>query len=285
MTREELIALIRKKQSFLCIGLDTDMEKIPPCLMNEEDPVFSFNKRIIDATIDRAVAYKPNLAFYEARGAQGWQCLVKTIDYLKRHPGGPVLTIADAKRGDIGNTAKQYARAFFEEMDVDGITVNPYMGRDSVEPFISYKHKWTIVLALTSNPGGGDFQLLSTTQDPPQSLSAGEKTMPLYARVVQQCMQIGTAGQMMFVVGATRPAMLRSLRNMAPDHFFLIPGVGAQGGKLTEVAMEAMNQDVGLLINSSRGIIYASSEEDFDVRAGEAAADLQTQMKELLQGI
>lgn len=265
MNRKELIATIRKKRSFLCVGLDPDMEKIPQHLHHSADPIFEFNKAIIDATRDMAVAYKPNTAFYECLGLKGWEALEKTIRYI----GNEHFIIADAKRGDIGNTAKMYARAFFENMNCDAITVAPYMGQDSVSPFLEFEGKWAILLALTSNPGASDFQL--------QSLSKTSDI--LYERVVSKSQDWSTSKNLMYVVGATRPEYLKRIRQLAPDHFFLVPGVGAQGGSLREVARYGMNSDIGLLVNSSRGILYAGSGYDFAEKAKEAAVSLSNQMK------
>jgi len=268
MTRAELIAQIKAKKSFLCIGLDTDLDRIPKHLLDAEDPIFEFNKQIIDATKDLCVAYKPNLAFYESLGIKGWQSLQKTLDYIPKD----VFTIADAKRGDIGNTSSMYAKAFFENMDFDSVTVAPYMGKDSVQPFFVYDNKWVILLALTSNEGGKDFQLTE---------SNGKA---LYQQVLETSAQWGTTSNMMYVVGATRADWLEKIRKTIPDHFLLVPGVGAQGGNLEEVAKYGMNKDCGLLVNSSRGIIYASKGVDFAGVAREKAKELQQQMeKELLK--
>lgn len=267
MTREELFSQIRKKQSFLCVGLDTDIRKIPQYLLQTEDPIFEFNKQIIDATLPYTVAYKPNLAFYESLGSKGLISLEKTMEYLP----ADVFTIADAKRGDIGNTSGMYARAFFENMNFDSVTVAPYMGSDSVTPFLPYPGKWVILLAATSNAGSQDFQDLR--------LQSGEK---LYERVISQSTEWATADNMMYVVGATRPESLLDVRRIVPDHFLLIPGVGAQGGSLEEVCKYGMNAQCGLLVNSSRGIIYASSGTDFATRAAAEAQKLQQQMAELL---
>lgn len=265
MTTQDLVNQIRQKGSFLCVGLDTDMKKIPEHLKKEEDPIFAFNKAIIDATHDLTVAYKPNIAFYEAHGVEGWKSLKKTIDYLNaNYP--EVFTIADAKRGDIGNTATMYARAFFEDLAFDSVTVAPYMGRDSVEPFLDFSDKHTILLALTSNPGAFDFQTGTN----------GEHT--LYEQVLKTSSAYKNAEQLMYVVGATKASYLQKVRAIVPDSFLLVPGVGAQGGSLDEVCDHGMNADVGLLINSSRGIIYASSEEDFAQKAREKALELQQQM-------
>lgn len=286
MDRKDLSALMRGKRSFLCVGLDPDFARIPRHLKSTaEDPLFEFNRRIIDATIEYAVAYKPNTSFFEAHGSEGWRSLEKTIAYINDHPQGPVFTIADAKRGDIGNTAKQYARAFFEQMDFDAITVNPYMGHDCVQPFLQFKDKWAIVLGITSNPGAMDFQVLQP-QLPLLLEKMGIKTVywkKLYEIVIEQSMNWGTPDNMMFVVGATHSDQLTHVRDLAPDHFFLIPGVGAQGGKLEDIAAKAMNKEVGILVNASRSIIYASADEDFDLQAGKAAKALQTQMEASLE--
>ncbi|MGB5437010.1 MAG: orotidine-5'-phosphate decarboxylase [Maribacter sp.] len=266
MTTQQLIAQIRKKQSFLCIGLDTDLEKIPPHLLREEDPLFAFNKAIIDATHHLCVAYKPNTAFYEAYGIKGWQALEKTIAYLnKNHP--EIFTIADAKRGDIGNTSTRYAKAFFEELGFDSVTIAPYMGKDSVEPFLAFENKHTILLALTSNEGAYDFQTLSVNGD------------ALYEKVLKTSLTYKNAHNLMYVVGATKASYLGDIRKIIPHGFLLVPGVGAQGGSLKEVCHYGMNHDIGLLVNSSRGIIYASKNQDFALKAAEKAEELQLQMK------
>ncbi|NND88169.1 MAG: orotidine-5'-phosphate decarboxylase, partial [Flavobacteriaceae bacterium] len=260
MTSEHLISEIYRKNSFLCIGLDTDLDKIPASLLEKEDPLFEFNKAIIDATHDLAVAYKPNTAFYEAYGLKGWQALEKTIHYLnENHP--EIFTIADAKRGDIGNTSGRYAHAFFEELGFDSVTVAPYMGHDSVEPFLAYKDKHTILLALTSNPGAFDFQ----------TKMAGD--WELYKNVLSTSKTWQNSEQLMYVVGATKAEYLKEIRSIIPNHFLLVPGVGAQGGNLMEVCKYGMNKDVGLLINSSRGILYSSSDSDFAEEARNAAAE------------
>ncbi len=270
MTRRELIEQIERKRSVLCVGLDTDLDKIPPHLLEEEDPLFAFNKAIIDATAPYAVAFKPNVAFYEPYGTKGWQALERTIAYLNsNYP--EVFTIADAKRGDIGNTSQRYAEAFLKNMDFDSITVAPYMGSDSVEPFLTYENKWVVLLALTSNGGALDFQL---TKD-----LAG---VPLYQKVVKHAMRWGTPDQLMFVLGATRTEYLEEVRKVAPEHFFLVPGVGAQGGSLEEVLTKASNNDYGILVNSTRGIIYNGSGHDFAEAAAQAAADLQKEMSSIL---
>ncbi len=267
MTRDELIAQINTKQSFLCIGLDTDITRIPSHLHSAEDPIFEFNKQIIDATHDLCVAYKPNLAFYESLGARGWDSLAKTMEYIPEN----IFTIADAKRGDIGNTSKMYAKTFFETLNFDAVTVAPYMGVDSVLPFLEFPGKWVILLALTSNKGSRDFQMAK--QD-------GEE--PLYEKVMRRAQEWGTPGNLMYVVGATHPEKFNEIREIAPEHFLLVPGVGAQGGDLAAVARYGRNADVGLLVNSSRGIIYAGSDADFAGAARTAAKTLQEQMATLL---
>lgn len=266
MTRKELIDNIKRKKSFLCVGLDTDIKKVPEHIANGPDPIFTFNKAIIDATADYCVAYKPNLAFYESFGAEGWTALEKTVKYLReKYPDQ--FIIADAKRGDIGNTSQLYARSFFEHLGVDSITVAPYMGQDSVSPFLGYPGKWVILLALTSNKGSHDFQL---TED-----STGT---PLFERVINTSRKWATPDEMMYVVGATQGAMFEDIRKVAPDNFLLVPGVGAQGGSLEEVCKYGMTNDCGLLVNSSRGIIYASSGTDFAEKAAEEACALRDQM-------
>ena len=266
MTRQELIKQIREKQSFLCVGLDTDLKKIPQHLLDEEDPIFAFNKAIITATAPYCVAYKPNLAFYEAFGVKGIVSFEKTIKFLKEQYPDHFI-IADAKRGDIGNTSAMYARTFFEEYDVDSLTVAPYMGEDSVTPFLGYDGKWVILLALTSNKGSQDFQLTSSPD--------GER---LFEKVICRSQQWATDEQLMYVVGATQGKMFEDIRRLAPTHFLLVPGVGAQGGSLEEVCRYGMNKDCGLLVNSSRGIIYASCEKNFAEIAAEKAHELQQQM-------
>ncbi len=286
MNRQQLTALIKSKRSYLCVGLDSDPEKIPSWMSGQfDDPVFEFNKRIIDATIDLAVAYKPNIAFYESGGSRGWSTLEKTIDYLNDHPGGPVFTIADAKRGDIGNSSMHYARAFFEKMSFDAVTVNPYMGHDSVDAFLSFKGKWAVILALTSNPGAMDFQTLQP-QFPLLLEKLGIKTSywkKLFEVVMEGCMQWGTLDNMMFVVGATQADLLAYIRENVPDHFFLVPGVGAQGGSLEDISRVLINKNIGLLVNVSRGILFASSDTDFDLKARDAALIYQQQMELLLK--
>ena len=268
MNRLELFKNIQHKKSFLCVGLDTDIQKIPKFLLEFEDPIFEFNKRIIDATKDYCVSYKPNTAFYEAMGAKGWETLKKTLDYIPKD----CFTIADAKRGDIGNTSGLYARAFFEELGADSVTVAPYMGEDSVTPFLSYPGKWTIVLALTSNQGALDFQ----TQELKES---GDF---LFQKVLKKTSQWGTADNMMYVVGATRAQELEKVRAIVPDNFLLIPGVGAQGGSMSDVFQYGANAQCGLLVNASRSIIYASAGEDFADQAQQEAQKMQSEMEKLL---
>lgn len=271
MKRKELVDNIRRKGSFLCVGLDTDLKKIPEHLLREEDPVFAFNKAIIDATAPYCVAYKPNLAFYESTGVEGWVALEKTVKYLKENYPDQLI-IADAKRGDIGNTSKLYARSFFEHLDVDAVTVAPYMGEDSVTPFLGYEGKWVILLALTSNKGSHDFQFMKEAD--------GKR---LFENVITKSQTWAGPEEMMYVVGATQGEMFKDIRAVAPDSFLLVPGVGAQGGSLEEVAKYGMIDDCGLLVNSSRGIIYASSGEDFAEAAGREASKLRDQMSALLK--
>lgn len=266
MTRQELINQIFTKKSFLCVGLDTDTKKIPQHLLAEEDPIFAFNKQIIDATAPYCVSYKPNLAFYEAFGIKGMVAFEKTVKYLQEHYPNHFI-IADAKRGDIGNTSAMYARTFFDEYDIDALTVAPYMGEDSVTPFLGYDGKWVVLLALTSNKGSHDFQL---TRD--------KNGVRLFEQVLKKSQQWGDANNMMYVVGATQGELFTDVRKIAPDHFLLVPGVGAQGGSLSEVCKYAMTKECGLLVNSSRGIIYASSDEDFATVAAQKAKELQEQM-------
>ena len=269
MTNDYLISEIRKKDSFLCIGLDVDLNKIPRHLLEEEDPIFAFNKAIIDATHHLAVAYKPNTAFYEAYGIKGWKALEKTIEYLNiNHP--EIFTIADAKRGDIGNTSAMYAKAFLEDLGFDAVTVAPYMGKDSVEPFLSFKEKHTILLALTSNKGAFDFQT--------QIIDNEE----MYKKVLKTSKSWEHSDQLMYVVGATKAKYFKEIRNIVPNSFLLVPGVGAQGGNMQDVCKYGMNKHVGLLINSSRGIIYASNQLDFAEAAAREAEVLQKQMKAIL---
>ena len=273
MTLQQLIANIRRKQSFLCVGLDTDLKKIPPHLLKDNDPIFAFNKAIIDATAPYTIAYKPNLAFYECFGLKGWQAFERTVRYI--HANYPdQFIIADAKRGDIGNTSAMYARCFFEELDIDAVTVAPYMGEDSVTPFLQYPGKWVILLALTSNKGSHDFQLIADAQ--------GER---LFEKVLKKSQQWSTQcsmEQLMYVVGATQGELFRDIRKMVPNHFLLVPGVGAQGGSLEEVCRYGMTPDCGLIVNSSRGIIYADSTEQFAEVAATKARELQQQMASLL---
>ncbi|MCH5310519.1 MAG: orotidine-5'-phosphate decarboxylase [Prevotella sp.] len=270
MTRQELVREIFSKRSFLCVGLDTDTKKIPQHLLGNDDPIFDFNKAIIDATAPYCVAYKPNLAFYEAFGVKGMVSFEKTVKYLnENYPDH--FVIADAKRGDIGNTSAMYARTFFEEYGIDSLTVAPYMGEDSVSPFLKYEGKWVILLALTSNKGSEDFQL-TTSPD-------GER---LFEKVIRKSQEWGNEENMMYVVGATQGKMFEDIRRVAPRHFLLVPGVGAQGGSLEEVCKYGMTDDCGLLVNSSRGIIYASQGEDFAEVAGQKAKELQEQMDKIL---
>ena len=266
MNRADLFAHIQAKQSYLCVGLDPDPDRIPAHLRGADDPVFAFNRAIIDATADLCVAYKPNLAFYEALGPDGWRSLQRTLDYLPDEH----FTIADAKRGDIGNTSRRYAAAFFERMRFDSVTVAPYMGADSVRPFLDFDDKWVVLLALTSNRGSQDFQFLE---------SGGER---LYERVLATAQTWGTTDQLMFVTGATHPEEFKNIRRLAPDHFLRVPGVGAQGGDLDAISRYGMNDHCGLLVNSSRGILYASDGEDFAEAARASAQKLQRRMAELL---
>lgn len=273
MNRQQLINEIFTKKSFLCVGLDTDINKIPEHLKKEEDSIFAFNKAIIDATAPYCVAYKPNLAFYECYGLKGMIAFEKTIKYLKEnHPNH--FIIADAKRGDIGNTSKMYAQTFFEEYNLDSVTVAPYMGEDSVKPFLEYDGKWVILLALTSNKGSHDFQLTEDKQ--------GER---LFEKVLKKSQEWGTTENLMYVVGATQGKMFEDIRRIAPNHFLLVPGVGAQGGSLQEVCKYGMTKDCGLLVNSSRGIIYASKDEDFAEIAGQKAKELQLEMASELESL
>ncbi|NOR74920.1 MAG: orotidine-5'-phosphate decarboxylase [Draconibacterium sp.] len=272
MNKQQLLEQIQKKRSFLCVGLDSDIQKIPKHLLETSDPIFSFNKEIIDATAEFTVAYKPNLAFYESLGSQGWDSLEKTVMYLKsKHP--EIFVIADAKRGDIGNTSSLYARAFFERLNFDAVTVAPYMGEDSVKPFMTYDEKWVILLALTSNKGAFDFQFL-------QDKKSGAK---LFESVLKTSQTWGSTENMMYVVGATKAEELKEIRKIIPNHFLLVPGVGAQGGSLHEVARNGLNSNCGLLVNSSRGIIYASVDFDFAEKAKDAAKKVQLEMEVLLK--
>ncbi|WP_026950540.1 orotidine-5'-phosphate decarboxylase [Algoriphagus mannitolivorans] len=267
MNRAELFSQIQQKSSFLCVGLDPDLAKIPAHLLSEPDPIFSFCRQIVEETADFAVAYKPNIAFFEALGSKGWETLQKVQEILP----SDTFSIADAKRGDIGNTSKLYAKAFFETMNFDSITVAPYMGQDSVTPFLDFENKWVILLALTSNAGSMDFQLIE-----------GQNGKPLYQSVLEKSQAWGSPENLMYVVGATRGELIGEVRKAAPEHFFLVPGVGAQGGSLSEVAKYGMNSNCGLLVNSSRGIIYASGEKDFAKVARKEAQKLQEEMKGLL---
>lgn len=267
MNKQQLFENIKRKKSFLCVGLDTDIKKIPAHLLNEEDPIFAFNKEIIDATADLCIAYKPNLAFYECMGIKGWLAFEKTVAYIKENYPDQFI-IADAKRGDIGNTSEMYARTFFDELDIDSVTVAPYMGEDSVKPFLIYPEKWVILLALTSNKGSHDFQL---TED-----KNGER---LFEKVLKTSQQWADDQQMMYVVGATQGEMFVDIRKHAPHHFLLVPGVGAQGGSLEEVCKYGMNEMCGLIVNSSRGIIYADKTERFAQAAREAAQAVQVEME------
>ncbi len=270
MNKQQLIKQIKVKKSFLCIGLDVDLKKIPSHLLELEDPIFEFNKQIIDATHQVTVAYKPNTAFYEAYGIKGWKSLEKTIDYINtNYP--EIFTIADAKRGDIGNTSTMYAKAFFEDLNFDSVTVAPYMGSDSVEPFLAFADKFTILLALTSNKGGLDFQILKD-----------ENGTTLYEKVLQESQTWKNSEQLMYVVGATRPEYFQKIRKIVPNHFLLVPGVGAQGGSLHDVCKYGLTKNVGLLVNSSRGIIYASNENNFAEKAKEKALELQKEMQTIL---
>jgi orotidine-5'-phosphate decarboxylase len=269
MNHTGLFENIVKKRSFLCIGLDSEMEKIPAFLLKEKDPVFEFNKRIIDATHKYSVAYKPNVAFYECYGSKGWASLEATVNYIKKNYPD-IFVIADAKRGDIGNTSKMYAKSFLGNMPFDAITVAPYMGEDSVTPFLTYNDKWVIVLALTSNKGADDFQYHN------------EDGIKLFERVLSVSQKWGTINNMMYVVGATRAEMLKDIRRIVPDHFLLVPGVGAQGGSLQDVARYGMNSRCGLLVNSSRGIIFADNTPDFDKVAAGKAKEVQLEMEKYL---
>lgn len=271
MNKQQLFENIQRKQSFLCVGLDTDIKKIPQHLLQEEDPIFTFNKAIIDATVDYCVAYKPNLAFYESLGVQGLMAFEKTVDYLKKNYPDQFI-IADAKRGDIGNTSEMYARSFFDYMNVDAVTVAPYMGEDSVKPFLIYPEKWVILLALTSNKGSQDFQLMEDAN--------GER---LFEKVLKTSQTWATDEQMMYVVGATQGKMFLDIRQYAPHHFLLVPGVGAQGGSLKEVARYGMTDQCGLLVNSSRAIVYADKSENFASAARAEALKIQKEMAIYLQ--
>lgn len=273
MNKQQLFENIKRKQSFLCVGLDTDIKKIPEHLLAEEDPVFAFNKAIIDATADLCIAYKPNLAFYECLGVKGWIAFEKTVKYIRENYPDQFI-IADAKRGDIGNTSEMYARSFFDELDIDSVTVAPYMGEDSVKPFLLYPQKWVILLALTSNKGAQDFQF---TKD-----ENGER---LFEKVLKKSQEWASDEQMMYVVGATQGKMFTNIRKFAPNHFLLVPGVGAQGGSLEEVCKYGMNRTCGLIVNSSRGIIYADKTKNFAIEARRAAKEVQQEMADQLKVI
>ncbi len=274
MKKEDLISQIKRKKSFLCIGLDTDINKIPKFLLDTDDPIFEFNKKIIDATNSYCVAYKPNIAFYESLGLNGWKALEKTINYINSYYP-EIFTIADAKRGDIGNTSSMYAKAYFETLNFDSITINPYMGKDSVEPFLEYQNKHTIILALTSNVGAFDFQ----------TKNIADNSKKLYEEVIRTSTSWKNSNQLMYVVGATKVSYLKEIRNIVPNNFLLIPGVGAQGGDLKEVCDNGLNNEVGLLINSSRSIIYASNDTNFDIDAAKNAQEIQSQMEDILSSI
>ena len=267
MNKKELVNQIKEKKSFLCIGLDTDIKKIPKHLLTFEDPVFEFNKRIIDETKDLCVAFKLNIAFYESNGIDGWKSLMKTIEYIPND----IFTIADAKRGDIGNTSSMYAKTFFESMDFDSITVNPYMGSDSVEPFLKFKNKWVILLALTSNTGSQDFQKIIDKND-----------IKLYENVIEKSSKWAGNERIMYVIGATQSQSLKEIRKIIPNHFLLVPGIGAQGGSLTEVIENGLNSDYGLLINSSRSIIYSSKDLNFASSARKAAMQIKLEMERFI---
>lgn len=271
MTRKELFENIKRKRSFLCVGLDTDIKKIPQHLLSEEEPIFAFNKAIIDATAQYCVAYKPNLAFYESLGVEGWIAFEKTVKYIQENYPD-MFIIADAKRGDIGNTSEMYARSFFEHLNIDSVTVAPYMGEDSVKPFLGYEGKWVILLALTSNKGSHDFQLTTDTE--------GEQ---LFEKVMRTAQTWATPDEMMFVVGATQGERFTDVRKVAPKSFLLVPGVGAQGGSLQDVCKYGMIDDCGLLVNSSRGVIYVSKGEDFAEAAAQAAESVQKEMEAILK--
>lgn len=271
MTANQIFEQIKAKKSFLCVGLDTDIKKIPKHFLQREDPIFEFNSAIIDVTAPYTVAYKLNLAFYEEQGVLGWHSFVRTVQYIRANYPEQFI-IADAKRGDIGNTSAMYARAFFEQCDVDAVTLAPYMGSDTVKPFFDYAGKWGVILALTSNPSAAEFEMLT--------LEGGDK---VYERVIKTSAEWGSIDNTMYVVGATKAQMLEGIRELIPDHFLLVPGVGAQGGSLSQVAKYGMNSRCGLLVNSSRAIIYASSAEDFAEKAAHEAALVQSEMAELLK--
>jgi len=281
MTRAELFEQIKKKQSYLCVGLDTDITKIPKHLLKSQDPVFEFNRQVIDATKNYCVAYKPNLAFYESLGPRGLESLEKTVKYIP----SDCFTIADAKRGDIGNTSGMYAKTFFEYYGFDSVTVAPYMGKDSVTPFLGYKNKWVILLALTSNEGSRDFQMLVHSRQSTVDSQEPQTTSRLFEDVLAKSSGWGTKDNMMYVIGATHPGMFSEIRKMVPEHFLLVPGIGAQGGSLEEVSRAGMNKECGLLVNSSRQIIYASVGEDFAEAAEQEAKKVQLEMKKYLNKI
>lgn len=276
MNSKELYGNILRKRSFLCVGLDSDPSLFPAHLNSCENPIFEFNKAIIDATSQYAVAYKPNLAFYEAEGAKGWEQLEKTVEYIRRKDSSAFI-IADAKRGDIGNTASRYASAFFERMDFDAVTLAPYMGRDSVDPFLKFDNKWAVILALTSNPSATDFETMNIVSD-----DINAANTPLYRKVIETAMGWGTSDNIMFVAGATRPEKLGEIRQYCPDHFLLVPGVGTQGGTIAEVAKFGMNSQCGLLVNMSRNIIFAGKGKDFDSVAAEKAKEAACEMASYL---
>lgn len=279
MTYTQLVEQIKQKQSYLCVGLDTDIKKIPSHLLEYDDPLFEFNKKIIDATHEYCVAYKPNTAFYESLGTTGWMSLEKTIQYLNNFFPNH-FTIADAKRGDIGNTSQLYARAFFETLNFDSVTVAPYMGEDSVKPFLDFENKWAIILGVTSNAGAGDFQFTKCWDE-----KKPEHFFPLFHKTLKRCSDWGTKENTMFVAGATKAEMFKEIREIIPDHFLLVPGVGAQGGNLKDVSTYGMNDNCGLLVNSSRQIIYASNEKDFALRAKAEAEKVQKEMSVYLKEI
>jgi orotidine-5'-phosphate decarboxylase len=276
MNKEELFQQIEIKNSYLCVGLDSDIDKLPKHLLKEADPIYAFNKQIIDATVDYAVAYKPNLAFYESQGSKGWESLAKTMEYLPKD----VFTIADAKRGDIGNTSNHYAKAFFEQLKFDAITLSPYMGHDAIAPYLRYEDKWAIILALTSNESSKDFEQLMVTEDIDL---ANKQPHKLYEEIILKSLSWQNNNRLMYVVGATKADEFINIRRLIPDHFLLVPGVGAQGGSLEEVSKNGMNSQCGLIVNSSRGIIFASQENNFAKVAASKAKSIQSQMKEYLE--